>query len=85
MTVAETIKQKAEALPPDQQQEILQFVEFVSARSSAGFQGEKPTLESVKKALAAAAGIWTDRTDLPQDSAEAAEVLRERAMSRVAP
>jgi len=80
MTVAEVVKRKIEALAPEQQQEVLQFVESITSRQAKG--QDKPNLQSLREALAEAAGIWKDRTDLPEDSAQAAQILRERAMKR---
>jgi hypothetical protein len=84
MTVAETIKQKAETLAPDKQLEVLDFVEFLERRNGA-HRSQHSTTESVKQAIASAAGIWKDRTDLPEDSAQAAQRLRDRAAQRGTP
>ena len=82
MTVAESIVKSASDLPPDQQQEVLDFVEFLKQRNAAATPGQAPSKETVRKALAAAAGIWQNRTDLPDDSVQAADLLRQRAMQR---
>jgi len=83
MTIGEIIKQKADALPPDRQREVLDFVEFIGQKiGSTAASKDDLSLESVKQALAAGAGMWQDRTDLPQDSAQAAQLLRDRAMDR---
>jgi len=83
MTVADIIKQKSEALPPDRQREVLDFVEFIGQKTApASATPERPSIDAVKEALAAGAGIWQDRTDLPADSAQAAQLLRDRATER---
>jgi len=82
MTVADSIAQATSSLPPEKQREVLDFVEFLAQRTAMPSQGQTPSIDSVKQALSASAGIWKDRTDLPEDSAQAAQVLRERAMNR---
>ncbi len=82
MTIAEVVKQKTEALDPDEQQRVLHFVESLGELKQASGQRPKSTLDAVNKALAAAAGIWKDRTDLPEDSVEASQLLRQRIMQR---
>ncbi len=82
MTVADSIARATSSLPPEKQQEVLDFVEFLTQRSSPPPQGQLPSMEAVKQALSASAGIWKDRTELPQDSAEAAQMLRDRATER---
>lgn len=82
MTVADSIAKATSDLPPDKQQEVLDFVEFLAQRTAVPSQNQAPTMDSVKQALAAAAGIWKDRTDLPEDSAQAAQMFRDRAMNR---
>jgi hypothetical protein len=84
MTVAESIARASSSLPPDKQQEVLDFVEFLAQRRPNN-SGGAASLDSVKQALAASAGIWKDRTDLPDDSAQAAQSLRERATNRGTP
>ena len=82
MTIADSVAMATSSLPPDKQREVLDFVEFLAQRSGRSAQGPVADIEAVKQALAGAAGIWKDRTDLPEDSAQAAQVLRERAMKR---
>jgi hypothetical protein len=79
MTVAESIASATSDLPPDKQQEVLDFVEFLKQRNAAA-PAQAPSKEAVRKALAAAAGIWQNRTDLPEDSVQTADLLRQRAM-----
>ena len=87
MTVAEYIARATASLPPDKQQEVLDFVEFLKTRETRPTKSQhKPlTAAQLKKlhpAVRAIAGMWKDRTDLPKDGAAASMVLRRRLMGR---
>lgn len=66
MTIEETIVEKVRALPPERQQEVLDFVEFLQQRATA--TGKRP-LRSVK-------GLWSD-LDVNITEEDIAEVRRE--------
>jgi hypothetical protein len=85
MTIADSVAIATSSLPPEKQREVLDFVEFLAQRTAGSTQVPAPSMDSVKQALASAAGIWKDRADLPEDSAQAAQVLRERATRREHP
>jgi hypothetical protein len=74
MTIADTVREKTEQLPPEKQQMVLRYVESIAVTST-----QERSAEGLRAALEAVRGIWADRTDLPEDSVAAAQVLRERA------
>jgi hypothetical protein len=87
MNVAQSIAKATASLPPDRQQEVLDFVEFLKTRKSApaNLQHKPLTAAERKKlhpAVRAIAGIWKDRTDLPKDPVQAVKVLRSRMKSK---
>jgi hypothetical protein len=87
MTAAQYVAKAAASLPPEKQQEVLDFIEFLKTRKSPSTKSQhKPlTAAQLKKlhpAVRAIAGMWKDRTDLPKDGAAASMVLRRRLMGR---
>jgi hypothetical protein len=87
MTVAQHIAKATASLPPDEQQQVLDFVEFLKSRKPSSKKPEhKPLTAAERKklhpALRAIAGMWKDRTDLPKDPVQAVKVLRSRMKSK---
>jgi hypothetical protein len=72
MTVVEAVKQKMEALSPEKQQQVLDYIEKIepSARSTVRQGPLSPEeFKEFREALNGIFGMCADRTDLPQDSA----------------
>ena len=88
MTLARSIADAAASLPPRQQREVLDFVEFMRTREkttshSAARRHRRPKAPaSLHPALQKVYGIWADRTDLPQNPVEAVRALRLRSAER---
>jgi hypothetical protein len=87
MTVAESVAKVTASLPPEKQQEVLDFVRLLKERKGARARvGQKGLTAAERKklhpAVRAIAGIWKGRKDLPKDPVKAVKVLRSRMKSK---
>jgi len=85
MTLVDQITHAAESLAPKQRREALAMLRAFRAVEkpiSPEKRATRKTLGKARKAIAAAKGMWRDRSDLPADTIEASLELRRRAMRR---
>lgn len=89
MKMADVIRDRAALLSPERQLEVLDFVEFLHrrdylnrAKKGARKRKEPSARVRIKGPVAAIAGMWADRTDLPKDTVDAVRHLRIMAAAR---
>ena len=90
MTILDQITREVSTLPTKKRQQALQMIR--SLRTPARTRRKNTTSTAISKspvdrrklhpALRAIAGMWKDRTDLPEDSVAASKILRRRVMGR---